>query len=412
MSSIHDQLLSEIDFARKLAAEFANRHGSNPDGLARGPREADRLVLEKAAAAEIAALAAEEERLSSLARERAEHRAKARAEKKASAEEIRPLPSTLAPEKVKSLWNAMPILKGLSKLHAKERAAAEELIRKAREVRDVGPSGTSVSGQGRSLEPPANPARGKWFPALGAAQVWYFTSEGERRGPVTFAELRTMAASRVLDPRLDKVWKKGMEGWKEAGLLDGLFERRAVPVEPASRRVVNQPRPVAALPKDLTAALASKYMCWPGVGRLALWLGVLLFLVLWSRLLSWSSPYLVAWFGSVMMSKVLPWAALVPIPVLLYLLLKRLVNVGMSRWWALVLAIPIVNLWVGFRCLICPSGYAYHRKLDRAGLVTLLVVAPTALFLSLKNPGLLSESRLYAGLHAVIEQAGKMVNPK
>ncbi len=221
----------------------------------------------------------------------------------------------------------------------------------------------------QSLEPEqsAAPIRGMWTPSLGAAQVWYFTSGGTRCGPVTFGELRTMAASRVLDPRLDMVWKEGMEGWKQAGLLDGLFERRPVPVEIPDSRGGKKTKPVAALPTDLTAALASKQMNWPGVGRLPLWLGLLLFPLLWSQLLGWGKPTLVASFGSAVVNKYLPFASLVPVAVAIYLILKRLVNVGMSRGWALLLAIPILNLWVGFRCLVCPSGYAHHRKLDRAG---------------------------------------------
>lgn len=415
MSSIHDQVLSEIDFARKLAAELANRHGNNRDGSARMPREVDRLDQEKAAAEEIAALAAEEERLALQARERAESRAKARAEEKANAGAVAPLVSPQAPETSKSRWNAVSILNGLAKLHAKERAAAEELIGKALEVRSVESPGVQVAEKESGPEPPADAIRGMWNPALGATQVWYFTSEGERCGPVTFAELRTMAASQVLDPRLGMVWKKGMEGWKQAGLLDGLFERRMVPVEAEGRRLAKQPRPLAALPSDLTEALASKYMSWPGVGRLVLWLGLLVFPVLWSQILLWGGPYLATWFGRTLMAGLLPWAAFVPIPVLLYLILERLANVGMSRWWALALVIPILNLWVGFRCLVCPSGYAYHRKLDRAGLVTalaLLLAVPAALYLGLEHPGVLSAARLQAGLRAAVTGAVKVVTPR
>jgi hypothetical protein len=379
------------------------------------PREVDRLDQEKAAAEEIAALAAEEERLSFQARERAESRAKARAEEKANAGGGAPLDSAQVPETPKSQWNAVSILNGLAKLHAKERAAAEELIGKAIEVRGVESPGAAVAQQGRGQSPPVDAIRGMWNPALGASQVWYFTSEGERCGPVTFADLRTMASSQVLDPRLDMVWKKGMDAWKQAGLLDGLFERRTVPVEPEGRRLASQPRPLAALPSDLTEALASKYMSWPGVGRLSVWLGVLLFPMLWSQILLWGGPYLVATFGSVLMSGLLPWAAFVPIPVLLYLILERLANLGMSRWWALALVIPVLNLWFGFRCLVCPAGYAYHRKLDRVGLmstIALLFTVSAALYLGIEHPDMLSSSKLQAGLRAVVAGVVKMVAPR
>ena len=411
MSSFHDQIFSEIDAARKLAADFATRHGRSPAKVPRAPSGADRLAQEEAAAAEIAALAAEEERVASQARERANHRAQARAEETAQAGEVRE--ASLAPEPAESRWNAVAIVKGLAKLRAEERSAAEELIRKAHEVRDEEPPGATdhePDEQERGPERPAAPVRGMWTPSLGATQVWYFTSGETRCGPVTFRELRTMAASRVLDPRLDMVWKEGMGGWKQAGLLDGLFERRTVPAETPDRRGEKKARNVTALPTDLTAALAAKYMRWPGVGRLTLWLGLLLLPLLWSQLLWWSTPTLVATFGSAVMSPLLPFASLVPVAVLIYLILMRLVNMGMSRWWALVLAIPVLNLWVVYRCLICPSGYAHHRKLDRTGMAigfAVVLAVPAVWYLSLKHPDLLSPAQLQTALQRLIDGAGK-----
>jgi uncharacterized membrane protein YhaH (DUF805 family) len=401
MSSFHDQIFSEIDAARKLAAEFASRHAPSTARASRLPSSAERQAQEAAAAAEIAALAAEEERLACEAQERA----KVRAEEQAKA------------EKASSRWNALAILKGLAKLRAKERSAAEALIRKAQELRDQRlPDARDHEPDRQEPGPkqPAAPIRGMWSPSLGASQVWYFTSGETRCGPVTFGELRTMAASRVLDPRLDMVWKEGMEGWKQAGLLDGLFERRSVPAEMPETREGKRPWKITALPRDLTAALATKYLRWPGIGRLTLLLGLLLFPLLWSQLLWWSTPLRMATSGSAGPSMLLPLAQLVPVAVILFLVLMRLTNVGMSRWWALMLAIPILNLWVGFRCLVCPAGYAHHRKLDRAGRAIALAVVlavPTVCYITLKHPGLLSPEHLQTSLHRLIERAGKMIPP-
>jgi hypothetical protein len=253
-----------------------------------------------------------------------------------------------------------------------------------------------------------------WTPSLGAIQVWYFTSGGTRCGPVTFEELRTMAASRVLDPRHDMVWKDGMAGWKQAGLLDGLFERRTVQTEPTKTRGGKRLRIVTPLPTDLTAALATKHMYWPGVGRRTLWLGLLLFPFLWSLLLWWGTATLIATFGSVLISKLLPIASLVPVALVIHLVLLRLVNLGMSRWWALVLAIPVLNLWVAFRCLVCPSGFAYHRKLDRTGMaiaLAVLVTVPAVWSVNLKHPGALSPAHVQTTLHRLIERAAKTMSP-
>ena len=414
MNSFHDQIFSEIDAARKLAAEFATRHGVNPATAPPARNGADRIAQEEAAAAEIGALAAAEERLAGQARERAEHRAKARAEENAKAgKAVEVSPALEQPE---SRWNATAILKGLAKLRAQERSAAEELIRKAHELRDEEPPGATdheSDEQDRGPAHPPTPVRGMWSPSLGATQIWYFTSGGTRCGPVTFEELRTMAASHVLDPRHDMVWKEGMEGWKQAGHLDGLFERRTIPVETPDTRGGKKVRMLTALPTDLTAALATKHLYWPGVGRRALWLGLLLFPMLWSQLLWASTPTLVATFGNVIMSELLPFASIVPVAILIYLVLRRLVNVGMSRWWFLVLAIPVLNLWVGFRCLVCPSGYAHHRKLDRSGMTitfAIVVTVPAFCYIQLKHPGLLSSASLEAALHRLIEGAGKMIS--
>ena len=68
------------------------------------------------------------------------------------------------------------------------------------------------------------------------------------------------------------------------------------------------------------------------------------------------------------MGQILPLAAFVPLVVLVHFGLKRLVNLGMSRWWLLGWLAPLLNLWLGHRCFACPSGYAYHRKMDGPGI--------------------------------------------
>ncbi len=45
----------------------------------------------------------------------------------------------------------------------------------------------------------------------------------------------------------------------------------------------------------------------------------------------------------------------------------RMINLGSSGWWGLGIIVPILNIFVGLRCLICPEGYADHKTLDLAG---------------------------------------------
>jgi hypothetical protein len=54
------------------------------------------------------------------------------------------------------------------------------------------------------------------------ADDWYYTQNNERRGPVSFSRLRTMAADGWLGPD-DLVWNSAMEIWVPARDAEGLF---------------------------------------------------------------------------------------------------------------------------------------------------------------------------------------------
>jgi hypothetical protein len=55
---------------------------------------------------------------------------------------------------------------------------------------------------------------------------WHYTLNGERFGPVSLSDLHLAVAESKLNPRLDMVWRQGMEDWKPSGEIDGLFQKR------------------------------------------------------------------------------------------------------------------------------------------------------------------------------------------
>ena len=48
----------------------------------------------------------------------------------------------------------------------------------------------------------------------------------------------------------------------------------------------------------------------------------------------------------------------------IYLLVKRLQNLGSSPWWAAAIFVPLLNIWIGLKTLAFPEGYDDHKTLD------------------------------------------------
>ena len=201
--------------------------------------------------------------------------------------------------------------------------------------------------------------------------VWFYSREGSRIGPVTFAELQAKAAEATLNPRLDMVWTHGMAEWKAAGEIDGLFERRAPLESPESLAPTTDPYapPQPESPQDFMARQDE----WPGARRRSFLLATLVFPFLWAFGFAAATPFLTSEFGADIMKFSAIGANLIPFIVGLYFALQRLVNLGMSRWWYLGNLVPILNFWVCYRCFACPAGYAYHKKLDGPGIFLAIV---------------------------------------
>lgn len=65
-------------------------------------------------------------------------------------------------------------------------------------------------------------------------KIWYYTIDGERRGPVTAAELKELASQGTLKPD-DLLWKEGLTEWTPAKKLKGLFPEGQASSEPEEK---------------------------------------------------------------------------------------------------------------------------------------------------------------------------------
>ncbi len=194
--------------------------------------------------------------------------------------------------------------------------------------------------------------------------AWFYASEGERIGPVTLADLRVKAQEGSLNPRLDMVWSHGMDDWKPAGEIEGLFERRAAPEVRESLAPAADPyRPPQQSVEDAMANLGE----WPGARRRSFLLATILFPLVWPFVVAAFSGFFAKQLGQHIAGIIHLVAAFLPLVVGVWYGLARLMNLGMSRWWYLANLVPFLNVWIGYRCFACPAGYAYHKKLDAPG---------------------------------------------
>jgi hypothetical protein len=191
--------------------------------------------------------------------------------------------------------------------------------------------------------------------------AWYYSKDNERIGPLSFADLKVHVAEGQVHPRSDLVWTPGMEVWKPAGEIDGLFER-VVAVTPAQVAVVQTANPYQSGSTNSDDSTMARQPVWPGFGRATFVIGAFIFVTL-----AIVGPILLTPFAKGFESAV----RFVPrfcLGFTIWLGRNRLTNVGMSRWWYFANFVPILNLWVGYRLVVCPPGYAYHKKLDGIGI--------------------------------------------
>jgi len=202
------------------------------------------------------------------------------------------------------------------------------------------------------------------------ADAWFYSHEGERIGPVTFADLQIKAKEGGLNPRLDLVWKHGMDQWTASGEIEGLFERR----EPEKKEDLAPPSDHYTPPQEESVEdKMSREGNWPGVRRRGFLAALIVFPILWSMGFQFAAPMLDVQFGPHIMNYLRIAAPLLPLLVIIIVGVKRFANLGMSGAWSLGFLVPLLNIWVGFRCFACPAGYGYHRKLDGIGIFLAII---------------------------------------
>jgi len=192
-------------------------------------------------------------------------------------------------------------------------------------------------------------------------QQWFFSTGGERYGPVGFDYLLELAKTGRLDPRNDMVWTTTLSDWEPAGEVEGLFERRA-------RHEGGSPELAGEFAN--TGSFEAKPIPkahFPGTGRLGYVMGTVvvpaILMVGWQFAMPLIKPYVPQNLQSYLPNVIFPLAGLLALATVV----KRFRNVGMSGWSLFGLVVPLLNFWLGYRLLACPAGYSTRRKLDVPG---------------------------------------------
>lgn len=201
--------------------------------------------------------------------------------------------------------------------------------------------------------------------------AWFFTRQGERLGPVPLSDLRIKAIEGDLDPRYDLVWTQGMAEWKPAGEVDGIFEKRSSVQVRDSHDLSTDIGMMAEF--GSAEQMMSQRTDWPGARRRSFLFMTMVFPLLWNFGFIHASPYILELAGPRILQAFTAGAGLLPAILIIYFLLQRLANVGMTRWWFFGSFVPILNFWVSYRMFACPAGYASHKKLDGIGVVLAVV---------------------------------------
>lgn len=71
---------------------------------------------------------------------------------------------------------------------------------------------------------------------------WFYVKDGQKRGPISTAQLRQLAASGELVPK-DQIWREGLEGWVAASYIKGLPFSRVASSNQEAHALCGKPNP-------------------------------------------------------------------------------------------------------------------------------------------------------------------------
>lgn len=214
---------------------------------------------------------------------------------------------------------------------------------------------------------------------------WYVTHEGKQFGPVSLDDLKYEAERGELNPRLDMVWKAGMEEWKPAGDLDVIFEKnREAEKKEDARSSFSKTEPEESEKdgkkdgnkdekEDKKKERKKHEGKWGGASRSTFIFLCYIFPIIWIFGIAYGGKFLKGRLDDNLLGMGTTVLYFLPLLICLVVMLQRFRNLGMTRAWFLGLIVPILNWWLGYRLIACPEGYANHKKLDGIGWVLAII---------------------------------------
>ncbi|HEX5790441.1 MAG TPA: GYF domain-containing protein [Luteolibacter sp.] len=211
-------------------------------------------------------------------------------------------------------------------------------------------------------------------------EAWYYSKSGERIGPVSHDELQQIILNGELHPGNDLVWKAGMETWKAVREMRDVFQFPQAATKPAETQPAAATKPVAVTTtKSSTSNIESpraeseprdvEDLEWPGARRRVYILVTILLPMLCGAAAPFAEKALTGALGADTTAMIGGGAALLLSILSIVVTFMRLNNLAMSRWWFLGFFVPLLNIWLWYRCFACPAGYASHKKLGKMGVL-------------------------------------------